>query len=97
MYHSYSCPKKCINRNCKHVLTKDCVLGHLPFNAVSVQVMIKCSKCHDVFSVIQPIGVANDYYEELPTKDTSKTELTLHERFKFSKELAEDENALEQL
>jgi hypothetical protein len=63
-------PKKCLNRNCRNLFTKESHLGWMPNEIHTVTAVMKCSKCKDIFFVRQLKSMAHEYKESLP-KDSN--------------------------
>lgn len=64
--HISGTPRKCINRRCDGVFTKESHLGYLPKSELEVYAVMRCPKCRDTFLVNQGMHMAYDYYEKLP-------------------------------
>lgn len=80
--------KYCGNRQCKHPFTKESFQGYLPKTVVEVYVVMRCSKCNDVFAITMPTAYAKSYHSSLPKRSKSENgPITMQELMSMKKKL----------
>lgn len=68
MYHQtiVGKPKRCLNRLCKTLFTKECHLGWMPKSEIEVFTIMRCCNCKDTFAIVQLYSMAEEYKSNLP-------------------------------
>ena len=59
-------PKRCPNRTCKAAFYFECHKGFVEKSEVEAIAVMRCQKCGDTFSIIQPYSLIHEYREKLP-------------------------------
>lgn len=89
-------PRKCFNRNCDGLFTRQSHLGYMLQSEIDVYVVLRCPICTDTFVVSQPIAMAHEYYNKLPKniKDATKDghPITLGELRNFKRQLSQQDS-----
>jgi hypothetical protein len=99
--HISGTPRKCLNRNCTGVFTKESHLGYLPKSELEVYAVMRCPKCRDTFMVNQGMHMAHEYYERLPRDPLHAKRnglpITIEEMRQVNQKLNSDPKALKSL
>ena len=85
--------KRCPNRMCKAAFFKDSFCGYQPKSSTSVEIIMQCPKCGDVFAITQEILIVQEYMSELPCRPRKTTPITAEEHIKI-KQTMEEQNIL---
>jgi len=89
-------PRKCLNRNCDGLFTRQSHLGYMLQSEIDVYIVLRCPSCADTFVVSQTISMAHEYYNKLPKnlKEATKngSPITLGELRKFKQQLSQSDN-----